>query len=152
MVLVILASMLCLVAGIHHARALWSSSGAVHIRANGSIDPPTAPIQRDGDNYVLTDDYNQFEGYWDTASALVIERNNMTLNGMGHRLECTASDWPNEPGIVMTGISNVTIMNMTIMNFRGCIVLSHCVNITLTGKRARYAYNRLVTLDPQLHA
>ena len=30
-------------------------TGTVYIRADGSIDPPTAPIQRNGDVYTLTD-------------------------------------------------------------------------------------------------
>ncbi|MCW3976830.1 MAG: hypothetical protein NWE77_02735, partial [Candidatus Bathyarchaeota archaeon] len=51
------------------------ASGTIYIRADGSIDPPTAPIQRDGDLYTLAGKITS------DASGIVIERNNMTLDG-----------------------------------------------------------------------
>jgi hypothetical protein len=36
---------------------------SVYIRADGSIDPPTAPIQRNGNIYTLTDNIDtEFDG------------------------------------------------------------------------------------------
>ena len=45
-------SMLTLAFNIQPVKA----SGTIYIRADGSIDPPTAPIQRVGDYYTLTGD------------------------------------------------------------------------------------------------
>jgi parallel beta-helix repeat protein len=89
------------------------STGTVYIRADGSIDPPTAPIQRYGDTYFLTGDI------FSEGSGISIARNNMTLDGLGYTLIGTnaMSSW----GIFMSYIHNVTIKNMTISNFGNTI-------------------------------
>jgi len=55
------------------------ASGTIYIRADGSIDPSTAPIQRDGDLYTFTGNIiNQ---------SLVVERDNVTVDGNGFTLQ-----------------------------------------------------------------
>lgn len=49
------------------------------IKADGSVDPVGAPIQRDSDIYTLTGD----------ANGITVRRNNMTLDGNGHTLSST---------------------------------------------------------------
>jgi len=46
----LLVGMLVFASGVKLSIAV----GGVYIRADGSIDPPTAPMQRDGDVYTLT--------------------------------------------------------------------------------------------------
>ena len=83
-------------------------SGTIYIRADGSVDPPTARIQRDGDIYVL--DRNVYSN----AHGIVIERNNMTLDGNGHTLHGTTGF---SRGIDLSYQSNVTIKNVIIRSF-----------------------------------
>lgn len=134
---------LCSVTLIHVKVSYGSAELPIYIRADGSVDPPTAPIQRDGDNYILTNDLfihgtvtyrNDTEwtsGYG--GPALCIERSNMILNGAGHQICFTHPGNSFYPGIHLDGISNVTIINVTISQFQHCIDISNCSNITLTG-------------------
>jgi parallel beta-helix repeat protein len=77
----------------------------IYIRADGSIDPSYAPIRRDGDLYVLTDN----------ISSVVIDRNNMTLNGAG--LTVQGSQGSSHEGIYVYGRNNVTIKNIIVTGF-----------------------------------
>lgn len=52
----------------------------IYIRAEGSIDPPTAPINRVGNVYTFT--ANIYE-------SIVIEKDNITVNGNGYTLQGT---------------------------------------------------------------
>lgn len=49
-ILLLSASILVLASNVQ----LVAAEGTVYIRADGSIDPPTAPIQREGDRYTIT--------------------------------------------------------------------------------------------------
>jgi parallel beta-helix repeat protein len=82
--------------------------GRVFIRPDGSIDPPTAPIQRDGDVYTLTGSIVS------DAHGIVIERSNMTLDGNGYALQGSTGL---SRGIDLSYQSNVTIKNVTIRSF-----------------------------------
>jgi parallel beta-helix repeat protein len=105
----LLTGMLTLAFNIQPVKA----SGAIYIRADGSIDPPTAPIQRYGDRYLLTNDI------FSEGSGIYIYRDNMTLDGAGHTLlgTNTINCW----GIYMSNRRNVTIGNLTIANFGNTI-------------------------------
>src|SRR4030043_703437 len=58
-------------------RLIYAQTESVIIRADGSVSPSTAPIQRVGDLYVLTGD----EG------GISVERSNITLDGRGHSIQ-----------------------------------------------------------------
>jgi hypothetical protein len=62
-------------------------TGTIYIRADGSIDPSTAPIQRNGDTYTLTDNIFQSDIY---ATTIVIERDNIVFDGAGYTLRARA--------------------------------------------------------------
>jgi parallel beta-helix repeat protein len=83
------------------------ASGTIYIRADGSIDPSTAPIQRNRDLYTLTDNIVS------DADGIVIERNNMTLDGAGY----TVQGLGNAIGLFLSGRSNVTVKNAEIRAF-----------------------------------
>jgi len=91
------------------------ASGTIYIRADGSIDPPTAPIQRNGDIYTLTGNIIS------DADGIVIERNNMTLDGAGCLIEGTGNLWI---GLALYG-TNVTVTNMEIASFHYGIGLGY---------------------------
>lgn len=102
------------------------ASGTIYIRADGSVDPPTAPIQRNGDIYTLTSNITS------AADGIVIERNNMTLDGAGYTLQGTR-EW-DYSGIYLSERSNVTIKNVKIKAFYyGILLRSYTYNNTVTN-------------------
>jgi parallel beta-helix repeat protein len=85
------------------------AEGTIYIRADGSIDPPDAPIQRNGDVYtVLRNITSNIDG-------IVIERDGMKLDGAGYAVQGTF--YLGSRGIYLGGRSNVTITNMRIKGF-----------------------------------
>jgi parallel beta-helix repeat protein len=103
--------------------------GMIYIRAGGSVDPPTAPIERDGDVYTLTDNITTMHAYHIYTCGIVIERDNMTLDGAGYILQGTGI----EKGINLTGKSNVTIKNTEIKYFWVGILLEESSNNIIHG-------------------
>jgi parallel beta-helix repeat protein len=99
-------------------------SGTIYIRADGSIDPLTAPISTvDNITYTLTDNINS------DADGIVVERSDITLDGAGYTVEGTGSALLF--GILLTGTS-VTVTNIKIASFFfgiGLGLFSSCNNI-----------------------
>jgi len=71
----LLISAFALVLNVKQANSDWT--GTVYIRADGRVDPPDAPIKRDGNVYTLTDYIGS------SANGIVIERDNIVLDGAG---------------------------------------------------------------------
>lgn len=78
----------------------------IHIRPDGSIDPPTAPIRRDGDVYALTGNISDSYG-------IRVERGNIVFDGANYTL-LIGSAGPN--ALYWSGVNNVTVKNTRIMN------------------------------------
>jgi len=107
MLTLILISMLTLAFNIQPIRA----SGTIHVRADGSIDPPIVPIQRDGDVYTFTDNiYDSIE----------VDRDDIVVDGAGYTLQGTGSG----TGIYLRGRNNVTIKNIEVKGFNNGIQVS----------------------------
>ena len=88
------------------------AGGTIYIRADGSIDPPMASISSlDNIMYTFTDNI---------YDSIVIERNNMILDGAGYTLQGAGSGC----GINLLGRNNVTVKNTEIKEFSQGIVLS----------------------------
>jgi hypothetical protein len=85
-------------------------SGIVYIRADGSIDPSTAPIKRDGRTYTFTADI---------YGSIVVETNNIMIDGAGYVLKGIG----NGTGIDLSGRNRITIKNVNIENFYYGILL-----------------------------
>lgn len=81
------------------------AAGVVYIRADGSIDPSTAPVSSI-DNVTYTLD-------GDVVGSIEVERDGIVIDGSGHAI-LGARDGN---GINMVGRSNVTIMNTEIKEF-----------------------------------
>jgi len=94
--------------------------GTIYVRADGSIDPPTASISRDGDTYTFTGNI---------YDSIVIQRGDIVVDGAGYTLQSTGS----EIGIDLTGRSNVTIKNTTIKNSWYGIWLDSSPNNSVSG-------------------
>ena len=95
-------------------------SGTIYIRADGSIDPPTAPIQRERDLFTFVDTVTE---------ALVIERDNTIVDGAGYKLQGIGAS--NSKGIYLPGRSNVVIRNMEISAFEYGVYLNRSQNIRM---------------------
>jgi parallel beta-helix repeat protein len=97
------------------------SSGTIYIRADGLIDPPTAPIMTsDNVTYTFTGNASDF---------IVVERGSIVVDGAGYTLEGTGGGM----GINLSGKSNVTIRNMEIREFQYGIYLEGSTNNSLAG-------------------
>jgi len=123
--LLLLLSMLVSIPKISLVKA-WT--GVVYIRADDSVDPPTAPIQRNGDLYTLTGNITS-----DTAG-IVIERNNMVLDGAGYTIQgLGGSGSQDHAGIILTGRNQVTIRNANITEFSYGIRVYQSTSVTISG-------------------
>lgn len=100
----------------------YGLSGPVHIRTNGSIDPPTAPILTlDNVTYTLTGDIVS------AGAGIVIERDNIILDGASHTLKGVG----NASGIEMSYRINVTVKDTIIKSFLYGIGLWYSFNNTI---------------------
>jgi parallel beta-helix repeat protein len=99
------------------------AQGTIYIRADGSIDPPTAPISSlDNITYTFTDSiYDE----------IVVERNNIVIDGNGYTLQGTGAYA--SKGIDLSSRSNITSKNTNIKDFSYGILLSESSNICITG-------------------
>ena len=85
-------------------QSVKAEDGTITIRADGSIDPPTAPI--------ITSDYVTYTFVGNIQDQITIERSNITIDGNGYTLLGNASG----TGLYWNGIDNVTIQNTNIID------------------------------------
>ena len=113
----------------------------IYIKTDGVIDPPTAPIQRDGDVYTFTDNIYDL---------IVIERNNTIIDGNGFALNGSGSGY----GFSLSGITNVTVKNIHIKGFYYAVYLGSASYISLfnlnitdneQGILLSYSSNNIIT-------
>jgi peptide/nickel transport system substrate-binding protein len=116
MLILLILSMLTFAFNI---QPVWAS-GTIYIRADGSIDPPTAPITTvDNVTYTFTDNI---------YDSIVIERDSIIVDGQGYTVQGTGGT-----GITLSGRSNVTIKNMTIKAFYYGIWLGSSSTNSISG-------------------
>ena len=96
------------------------ASGTITIKADGSIEGTTDIMTVDNVTYTLTANIND---------SIVVERNNITIDGAGYTLQGTGS----EIGIYLLFRNNITIKNMEIKNFWAGIQLSYSSNNMISG-------------------
>ena len=93
------------------------AASTIYIRADGNVEG-TDRIQKDGDFYTLISDI---------SSSIVVEKNNIVLNGASHRLRGDG----NQNGITLSDINNNTIKNLRLSNFNIGIVVMGSHNNTI---------------------
>ncbi len=96
------------------------ATAIVYIRADGSVDPSTAPIQRVQDVYTFSGDVN---------ASLIVQRDSIIVDGAGHTLRGGS----NGTGVDLTGRSNVTVKDLEITGFQNGVYLSYSYNNTLSN-------------------
>ncbi|MDH5779210.1 MAG: hypothetical protein OEZ29_01285, partial [Candidatus Bathyarchaeota archaeon] len=97
MLTLLFVGILSLTFGIQPVKAI----GTIYIRADGSIEGTTDIMTVDNVTYTFTDNIN---------GSIVIERDNIVVDGAGYTLQGTGSGY----GIELSYRSNVTIKNMEI--------------------------------------
>jgi parallel beta-helix repeat protein len=101
-----------------------ADGGTIYIRADGSIDPPTAPIYTaDNITYTLTGNITA------DADGIMIERDNIVLSGAGYIVTGSGSG----NGIDLINRNSVTIKNTNIENFDYGAYLENSSNKTISG-------------------
>jgi parallel beta-helix repeat protein len=101
------------------------AAGTIYIRADGSIDPPTAPISTvDNVTYTLIGNITS------DADGIVVERSHIIIDGSGYTLQGIAQPFM---GLDLTGRINVTIRNMRITAFSHGVWLDSSSNTSVIG-------------------
>jgi len=115
MMTLLFIGMFSLAISVKPAKSTWT--GTVYIRADGSIDPPDAPIiTYDNITYTLTDNITS------SGDGIVVERDNIIIDGKEHLLS-----YMNEGefvGIRLENRKNITVKNLQIQNFGMGILLA----------------------------
>jgi parallel beta-helix repeat protein len=125
--------MLTLAFNIQTAKSDWTWTETIYIRADGSIDPLTAPISTtDNMTYTLTENIVNVPI---DSSAIIVERGNIIVEGASHTVQgYDKYAWGS--GINLTYSNNVTIRNVQVTNFRIGIELHYSNNSVLSGNTA----------------
>lgn len=129
LVSLLLIGMLTLAFDIQPARSDWTWNGTIYIRGDGSVDPSTAPIQRVGDLYVLTDNISVHAASMEPG--FVVERDNIVIDGAGYTIQGYDNTWRGCNGIDLRNRFNVTLKNMILTTFLYAVQLDDARNITL---------------------
>jgi len=113
---------------VQPVEADWTWTESIYIRADGSVDPPTAPISTVDDvTYTLID--NIVGDVPEQSSAIAVERDNIVVDGASHTVQGTGA--LGSKGIYLSSVSNVTIKNVHIKGFVNCVYLYHSSFISL---------------------
>ena len=123
MLVLLTIGMLSLAFNIQQVKSEWT--GTVYIRADGSIDPPDAPIQQDGNVYTLTDNITS------SGDGIIIGRDNIVVDGAGYTLQGTEA-YPYR-GLSISERSNITIKNINVKAFWTGIYVKHSSHVFIVS-------------------
>ncbi len=98
--------------------------GPIYIRADGSVEGTAFIVSSDNVTYVFTADISDSDG-------VIVERNNIIVDGNGHLLNNSLLTDRN--GISLSGVSNVTIKNLSVYGFVAGIFFFNAANNTISG-------------------
>jgi parallel beta-helix repeat protein len=86
----------------------------IYIRADGTVDPYDAPIQRKGASYVIVSDIAS------DGDGIVFQKSNIMIEGNGHQILGKG----NGTGITLDNVNNVTVKDLDIQDFLTGILLN----------------------------
>jgi parallel beta-helix repeat protein len=92
---------------------------SIHILPDGSVEPSTAAVSRNGDLYTLTGN---------VGTTIIIDKDNVTIDGAGYSLLGNFSR-----GVWLNNRVGVTVKNLTIQNVENAFDLSRAADNTLIG-------------------
>jgi hypothetical protein len=105
----------------------------IYIRANGNVEPATAPIERAGNIYRFTSNI--------ALQTIVIQRDNIVLDGSNYLIEGNKSwmglapRWGNSGnnGIIISEQNNINITNLNIEKFTAGVRITGSSHINIVG-------------------
>jgi parallel beta-helix repeat protein len=106
---------------ISHIKTGSSTVGKIYIKPDGSINPPTAPIQRVGSTYTFTANIYNY--------SIIVQKNSITIDGNNYNLQADGTSM----GFSLSTISGVTIKNLKIKGFAYGIYLFDSTTNTITS-------------------
>lgn len=96
------------------------AAGTIYIRADGSIDPPTTNI--------TTTDNSTYTFIGNINGSIVLERNNIVVDGAGYTLQGSGSSWG-----FFWHRNNVTVKNTNVKNFFEGLIIAGSSNSSIQG-------------------
>jgi parallel beta-helix repeat protein len=118
------------------------TTGTVYIRGDGSVDPPGAPVQRNGNVYTLTGNITN------TAlnATIIVERDGVVLDGAGFTINGQPSSEREKRsvGVLLNGRSNVTIQNMQFNGPEIGVLLNASYNNHISGNTLMHIENGIL--------
>ncbi len=117
--------------------------GDITINADGTVSPPSAPIQKSGDTYILASDVD---------GSITVEKSNILFNGNGFTVNGILSigNWgsnSNPPTADLSFASNITVENFTVTGSYFGIQLIFMANATITNNTITGTGNGILSLD-----
>jgi len=122
---VVATSMILLIGILAYNVQPIKATGIIYIEADGSVNPPSALIQRDGDTYRITGNLN---------SSIIVKRDSLQIEGKNHTVEGDGTG----DGIDLSNRSNITIRNVRISFFSRGINLNGSEGNLLHGNAIAY--------------
>jgi parallel beta-helix repeat protein len=104
---------------------VFAWTGSVYIRADGTVDPPSSPLQRNGTLYTLTGNISS------DYEAIVIEKGGLLLDGAGFTVQGLGSI--NSVGVEVDACINVTVQRMRIIGFGYDMVVNRSSIVDVSG-------------------
>ena len=99
---------LMLVVGVlSKASAITLESGTIRIAPDGTVDPVTAPIERNGDFYVLAGNVSS------GGDGILIERSGIVFDGLGYSIQGQGVG----VGVCLASVKNVTVRSVRVSGF-----------------------------------
>lgn len=115
---------------------LSEAEETIYVRSDGTIDPPTAPIQRDREIYTFTDNISE---------PIILQKNNTVVDGNGYALEGNGISY----GFDLSNTENITVKNTKISNFSAGIRLYYSTDATLINNTIKKCvYGILLSKSP----
>jgi len=103
------------------------AKGPIYIRTDGTVDPSTAPIQREENVYFLTENVTADE------YGIVVEKDDIIIDGNGYVLYGTGSS--TSKGVSVSSRNNITIRNFVIELWGDGVLISNSSSIVVSDNR-----------------
>jgi len=144
MLTLLVVGMLTLAFNSQPVKADWTWTETIYIRADGSVEPDTAPISTvDNITYTFTD--NIVGDIPLGTSAIVVERDNIVIDGTDHALQGIGA--ASSKGIDLSQRRNVTIKNTKVRSFNFGIWLSRAHNNSIAANNVTNNYQGILVLS-----
>jgi parallel beta-helix repeat protein len=133
-----------LVMSFNIQKAKGQGEPAIVINPDGTVSPPEAPLERNGDMYTFMGDIGveyPYAGISVERSNIVVDGGDATLNGWGHPLAEMSRF-----GLMLAGVSNVTIRNSRINGFSKCIIIESSSNVEIYSNTIEFCYYDVIDM------